>query len=300
MNYRCYGLTIASELTLPELAPADAAAAAADVTIRRAAVAPGGLPGGRQIGPFLWTTDEALWLQVPGVARFLVQDGCEIRIDAADGADDDSLRVFLLGSAFGALLTQRGHLVLHGNALRVGDACMVCVGPSGAGKSTLAAALLQRGHELVADDVVPVDDEGRALPGFPRVKLWQDAAERLGIATEGLRRVRPPLAKFSLPAPGRGARLALPVRWIYILNSHPAEEVTLRALQGHDRFRPLLNNTYRLRFLDGAALKGRHLQQCGQLASLARVVLVHRPQLGFDIDGLAERLLADVQAHPLA
>lgn len=297
MKYRCYGLTFASDFALPELAAA-APNTVTDVTIRHAPVPRDGLADGHQIGPYLWTSDRALWLHVPGVARFLVQDGREITIDAEDGGDDDSQRVFLLGSAFGALLSQREYLVLHGNAVRVGDACLVCVGPSGAGKSTLAAAFMQRGHELIADDVVPVDAAGRALPGFARVKLWQDAAERLGIATEGLHRVRPGMAKFSLPSPGRATEQPWPVRWIYILNTHPADDVQLSPLQGHERFRPLLNNTYRLRFLDGAALKSRHLQQCGQLATLTRVAMVHRPQAGFDVDGLVDRLLADVRSQP--
>ena len=156
-------------------------------------------PGGRQLGPYLWTTNDQLWLHVPEVARYLVSRGESVVVDPDGDPDEDSLRVFLLGSALGALLFQRGYLVLHGNAVRVRDQCLICVGPSGAGKSTLAAEFMRRGHEVLADDVVPVAADCRILPGFPRIKLWQDAADRLAIETAGLRRIRPQLEKYQLP-----------------------------------------------------------------------------------------------------
>ena len=109
MNFRpytCYGRTIGSALALPEL-PRDSTTpvdSAPDVTIDFGAIDPAGLPDGKQLGPFLWVSDDALWLQVPEVGRFLICDGKRITIDPAPGIDEDSLRVFLLGSALGALL----------------------------------------------------------------------------------------------------------------------------------------------------------------------------------------------------
>ena len=74
--YRCSGLTLVSDLELPELIPAELRPGeSADVRIASGSVAPGGLVSGRQIGPYLWVTPRQLWLQVPGVARFLIEDG---------------------------------------------------------------------------------------------------------------------------------------------------------------------------------------------------------------------------------
>jgi hypothetical protein len=300
MMYTCYGLTIASDLALPELIEAEPHADPrnAEVRIRIGEVPAEGLPEGRQLGPFLWVTPERLWLRVPEVARYLVSGGDTIVIAPEGDIDEDSLRVFLLGSAFGALLLQRGLLVLHGNAVRIGAACMVCVGPSGSGKSTLAAALMQRGHEILADDVVPVDDECRVLPGFPRLKLWEDAAGRLDIETAGLRRIRPHLEKYNLPIHDRYAGNPLPVRWVYILGSHPLPDTLFESIDGMDRFRPLRNNTYRVRFLEGMALNAEHLRLCGRLAGRAHVTRVTRPEHGFDLDDLMDRILADAAANP--
>lgn len=300
MPYLAYQLVIESDLALPELPPAatDLAASPVDVRIRLTDVAPDGLPGGQQLGPFLWVTPESLWLEVPRVARFLVQAGNSIRVEPAPGVDEDSVRVFLLGSALGALLFQRGHLVLHGNAIRIGDACMVCVGHSGAGKSTLAAGFMQRGYQILADDVVPVDQQCHALPGFPRIKLWQDVADKLQIDTSSLRRIRPQTQKFNLPLGQQFADQALPIRWVYLLGSDHVEQVSFDPVRGMERFLPLHNNTYRVRFLQGMALKAEHLQLCGQLAGKIHLSRVTRPKTGFGLDALIDHLLADMADHP--
>ena len=299
-GYTCYGLNIASELALPELLvwPTDREPGPADVEITLGTVSANGLNHAQQLGPFLWVTDDALWLQVPEVARFLISDGQRITIDPTPGIDEDSIRVFLLGSALGALLFQRGYLVLHGNAIRIGDQCMICVGHSGAGKSTLAAGFLQRGYEILADDVVPVDETGAALPGFPRIKLWQDTATRLGIDTAGLRRIRPQTEKFHYPLHERFTDRPLPIRWVYILNKHHEPDIRLDTIRGLQRFTPLRNNTYRVRFMEGMPLKSHHLQRCGLLAGRIHLARVTRPDHGFDLDRLIDRILADIAAHP--
>lgn len=300
MTYTCYGLTLASDLALPELLVSDPSSPQPppDAYIRFGPVPAEGLPAGRQLGPYLWVTANQLWLQIPNVARFLVSDGNLISIAPEPGVDEDSIRVFLLGSALGALLFQRGLLVLHGNAIRIGQQCMVCVGHSGAGKSTLAAGFLQRGYEILADDVVPVDAACRALPGFPRIKLWQDTADQLSIDTAGLRRIRPDLEKFNYPLTNRFAGEPLPIRWVYILGSHQRPETLCEPIGGMDRFLELRDHTYRVRFLEGMALRTEHLQLCGRLAGRIHLNRITRPERGFELDALVELILADLGEKP--
>lgn len=297
MRYSAYNLTIESELSLSELLPAPEDLLP-DVLIRYGSINSTGLPEGKQLGPFLWVAHTDFWLQVPNVARFLVSNGSDILIDPEPGIDEDSIRVFLLGSAFGALLFQRGHLVLHGNAIRIGNQCMICVGHSGAGKSTLAAGFMQRGHPILADDVVPVDAQCNALPGFPRIKLWQDVADKLDINTQELRRIRPNMEKFNLSLATLGSDRPLPIRWIYILNSGHVDNIKIEPIVGMQRFQPLHSNTYRVRFLEGMALKPDHLKLCGKLASKIRLASITRPQSGFSLDQIIESILSDITENP--
>jgi hypothetical protein len=293
-HYNVYQLAVQSELPLPELQPLPPCEVP-DVCIVCRPVPPVH-EAAEQIGPFLWRYADQITLQVPGVARFAIRDGMEIVVEPDAAADADSVRLFLLGTALGALLQQRGFLVLHGNAVQVGDGCLVCVGPSGAGKSTLAAALMQRGYPLLADDVVPVNAQGEAIPGFPRVKLWQDSADRLAVGTGELAAVRPGLQKYQLPTYQQMAEKPLPVRWVYLLDSHNQDDFRLEPVQGMARFPLLQANTYRRRLLADSRSQQTHLQQCAALAGSVRMTHVKRPKAGFRIDELVDHSLADVEA----
>ena len=175
-DYRVFGLKIRSELPLPELFSAGDAAAP-DILIRSGSVPAAGEPGLKAEG-------DSLVLTIQDVARYRVNGGREIIVDAEPGVPEGNLRLFLLGSAFGALLHQRQLLPLHANAVEVEGKAVAFMGESGAGKSTLAAWFHDRGHRVVADDVCVVrfDEQGRALaqPGLPRLRLWDEAMEATG------------------------------------------------------------------------------------------------------------------------
>ena len=112
-------------------------------------------------------------LTVDGVGRYLVRGGAEILVDAAGGAAERDVRLFLLGSALGILCHQRGLLPLHANAVVANGAAYAFAGHSGAGKSTLAAHFAQAGYEILCDDVcvISFDEAGQPLawPGLPRL-----------------------------------------------------------------------------------------------------------------------------------
>lgn len=298
MLFTAYNLVIESAIPLPELHTInDYERHTIDVTISLGSVSQSGLKNGQQLGPFLWAEPNRLFFEVPSVGSFLIENGKHITIDPIPQIDEKSIRVFLLGSAFGALLIQRGHLVLHGNAIQIGDQCLICVGHSGAGKSTLAAGFMQRGFNVLSDDVVPIDERGYALPGFPRIKLWQQAADHLSIETFDEDRIRPELEKFSVPVIGEPST-ALPVRWIYLLQNQHIDNVQLESIEGMNRFLPLRQNTYRIRYVDGMGLNDQHMKQVGQLASKIRLTKLTRPKAGFVLEEMMDAILDDLHENP--
>ena len=296
-HYLLYGLIADSDLELPEV-HATAAANAPDLRITLAPVDATGLADAKVLHPNLQITSDQLWLQVPGVARYLIADGREIRIDAEPGADANNIRLYLLGSALGALLFQRELLVMHGNAVRVGNGCAICVGQSGAGKSTLAGTFFKRGYQLLADDVVPISADGQALAGFPRIKLWQDAADRLGISTTGLRRIRPDMEKFDIPLGDAWHPDPLPVRWLYVLRKSPRPGIHIEPIEGMDRLAPLKANTYRVQYMKAMDLHQQHLTAIARLARQIRLVKVWRCEDDCGPERVADAILADIAAHP--
>ena len=295
-KFHLYGLVAESDWLLPECLPADQLAVP-DIFIINGLVPKDGIdPLSKDM--YEQSIESEFWLDVEEVARYWIRHGNEIIIEPYPDVDEESIRVFLLGSALGALLFQRGLLLIHGNAIEVNDACVVCVGDSGAGKSTLAAAFLQDGYRLLADDVVPVTADGLATPGFPRIKLWGDTARQLGIDTSGLRRIMPDMDKYNVPLGDRYCNTPLPVKWVYVLEPSERSDFGLLPYEGMSRFEPLHENTYRVHFLEAMALKPQHLQQVAKLAGNIRMAKIQRPQSGFRIDELVQFILDDIAINP--
>ncbi|GAB3968366.1 hypothetical protein GCM10028806_12230 [Spirosoma terrae] len=118
-----------------------------------------------------------------GIGRFKSSEGK--RIDYQNlGADEGTLRLFLLSEVIGLTLFQRGLFLLHGSAVQVGDEALVFLGIPGAGKSTTAAAFAKAGHIVLSDDLVAIqliDNKAHVIPAFGQYKIWQATIDGLGI-----------------------------------------------------------------------------------------------------------------------
>lgn len=291
--YQAFGLTITSALPCPELLPAEGAA---EVNISFGAV-PDSLEGIQQQGVCYQVNSESFLLRLKGIARYLVTAGGRIIIERAPGAQDNEVRLFLLGSAFAALLQQRGLLPLHGCAVEVDGGAAVFLGPSGCGKSTLAGALRQRGYRVLADDVCAISfsPTGNLLvqSAYPQLKLWADAVKFLGQNAEDLPRVRAELEKYLMPLGEGFANKSLPLTLVYELASNNSPDFELTSFQGMDKLTALMRHTYRMQFLAGTVGKKRHFEQCGQAARHCRVSRLVRPRYPFRLEELADLLEKD-------
>ena len=299
--YHAFNLTIISQLELPELLSSqNQSMLQPDVCIQWGPVNSSGLEHSLFNGVAFQTNEESLWLNVPNVARYLISNGNRITIEPFAQSDEDSIRVFLLGSCMGALLMQRNLFLLHANAVKVGDHCISFSGASGAGKSTLAAAFLQQGYSILADDVCAINQNGDVLPGFPQIKLWADVSRYMTIDTQSLRKIRPNLEKFSVPAGEQFHPHPVPLKTVYILSSHNKDTFELTELKASQKFNPLKNNAYRIQYLKGLRKKHTHFKQCGAIASQVDVVHIKRPNHGFQLNELMDVIKVDLRKRGLA
>ena len=295
-TYACYGLRLRSEIDLPELTPVAADdSAPADIVIECGPVDPA--PPNATVLPWgLWRDETSCGISVADIADYAAYDGSRIVVDRVPGAEDRDVRLFLLGTVMGAIMMQRGHLVLHGNAVRIGDSCAVVVGHSGAGKSTLAAEFARRGLDVLTDDVVPVDGEGRALTGYPRIKLWEDALERLGLEPGAFERIKTSVDKFHVPV-HRSEFGPLPLRWIYSLDKHDGDRLELVEVSGMDKFDVLREHTYRKELIFDAGSTWEHLRQCADIGERARVARLLRPAATMTAVMTADAILSDIDSR---
>lgn len=297
-TYSAYGLRFRSELPLPfRAAPG---AGPADVVVRRGAV-PRALEGCAPTG-LLWQADrDAFLLDVEGIARYLVRGGREITVEPAD-AGEDGVAAFLLGSVLAACLQQRGILTLHASAMEVGDGAVLFAGVSGAGKSTLAAALLERGHRMLADDVTGVVIEGggpKALSAFPALRLWADVLECMDWRAGGDTRVRADLDKHVV-AVDRFCPSPLPVRAVFALDTHNRDAVAVEAVPRGAAFEVLLRRTYRMRYVGAMGRRREHFGAVAALARAAPLFRVVRPDWPLAPDAAADAIERRLGAAPAA
>jgi len=182
-------------------------------TIRDASRLPEHLPNATRVDPWTEATPETLLFTVPGIARYLVENGTTITVEPAPDAPRNAVELFLHGSARGTLIHQRGELPLEATTLVAPNGGAVALsGFSGSGKSTIAAELCRRGWSLISDDITRVTwARGRALawPSHDALKLWKDACNSLEINTEALPRVREGLEKFQVKMPAASAPTVL-------------------------------------------------------------------------------------------
>ena len=147
---------------------------------------------------YLKIADNQVMLNIPDVAKFLISKGQQIFISktSENYSIEEPIRTYLLGSAIGALLIQRGILLFHGNSLEKNGRAIICLGDSGVGKSTIAYQLMKDGWNLISDDLVALDLDNNVLPGIPRIKLWEDAISHFGLNKMQLNRVAKGFNKF--------------------------------------------------------------------------------------------------------
>lgn len=269
-GYLAYGLSLVSDLELPEFPPAPVDAGA-DLRISLdAGVLDAWDASAAESGGFIPARNGGYLLRVPEVAVYHVSAGRDIRIGIEPGADPGMVRLFTIGSAMGMALHQRGVLVLHGATVARGGRARIIVGDSGAGKSTLAARLGRAGCEVLGDDTMalwnaPGDEAGKWLWQGSRVfKLWEDSIEAMGLGVDGLDRLGNRADKYYMPNPGPAADTGVELAEILVLETGDGPP-RIEPLEGIRALQAIAVNTYRPEYVPLLGREAGHFRQCGEL-----------------------------------
>ena len=290
-RYEVFGLLVASEIALPELLEAKPGAEA-DVSIRY-----GTIPATDERQGLSIHADGAL-LQIEGVARYWMADGREMVVEPDPAGSERNLRLYLLGSAFAALLHQRTLLPLHANAVVVAGRAIGFMGHPGAGKSTLAAWFHDRGFEVLADDVCLVTGSGSGAPlahaGIPRLRLWNEALEASGRRAQDYERSFDDMEKYTVPTHSALTRRTVPLSHLYVLEkAADGDAGEVARLRGSDAVEALVANTYRGAYVPLMGRTREHLMAC---AALAAAVPVFRAPRRWSLASFDEEARA-LEAH---
>lgn len=291
-TYRAYDLNIRSNIELPQLNPVSAEVI--DLTIRSGPVSSAGLDKALVLKPLSQLNNDSLWFRVPGIAKFLVENGDRISFEAEAGTSLDDIRVYLLGTCLAAILYQKQRLVLRGAVVAKDEqSCFLLSGLGPVGKSAVAAYLHQQGYSLLADEFCVIDSRVMVSPGFPRLKLWRDTLDRLEIGVDSLTPIRSAVKKYWLPVDSGFCDTPRKVSTVYILRLHNSDEFLFEEIRGVPKLQTLKQLGYQPSFLDTLMSSKSYLQQLMRLASNVRVVNIVWPDFYFRV----EELVARIEGH---
>ena len=211
--------------------------------------------------------------------RHRITGGNLIEVERLENYDPAKLGVYLMGSCMGAILIQRGFMLLHGSCVTDGRHAVLITGDSGAGKSTTAAEFLKRGWKLVTDDVTCIDVQDGVFmvrSSYPSQKLWQDALDRYEKKEKDIHSLYfdNEREKFGVNVAecffDGVCKLSMVVRLM------PEDApCSLRPMEGMTKVDQLLRNTYRIKMIQPGDAQ-RHFQRCVTLSTQIPMALAIR------------------------
>jgi len=286
-TYRLFGLDLDSDVVFPEL---PRRSGTADVRVRRAAF-DAGAPAAEG-GSWFRVSGREMTLVWKDFARVRIVAGEEILVDPLPEVEEELLRLILLGPVFSVLLAQRGLFPLHASCVDIGGRAVAIAGASGSGKSVLAAALLARGHRVLADDMVAIEcasDPPVARPGLPCIRLCPEAAAWLdgGFASPPFASTRD--GKGIWRVPDFEQRTAT-LREVVVLDAR--ERLELERLDAQSAFAETLRNGYRPDLSRAVLGPEEHLARVARIATSVPMYRLFRPLSLPFLDRVCEELEA--------
>jgi hypothetical protein len=294
--YNAHGLHIASELLCPELKPIQDSLSEPDVIIRFGDVSDQLVDCVYDDG-FSQVKPGAYLLKLDDIAKYLVTGGREIVIQPAVGCPDEVIRLYLFSQGFGTLLHQRGQLILHASAVDTEQGAILFMGASGSGKSTLVAGFLERGYQLLADDLCTIGFSGEQMPqvfpGFAQIRLWNDTIQHLGYDIHTMQRVWHKEDKYTLILSNELTANFIPLHAIYLLNPAETQDILVESLGPTEKLKSLLKNVFRAEYVKGLGVQETVFRQISKVLQYSQLKRVTRPRDHFSIEQLIQRLEKD-------
>ena len=314
VSYTVFGLLLRSNLRIPGLTPQRTSSKSPEVEVQLG-VAPATIdliPG--KLEELIYASSDITESGQPALRIWKIANGALLRLDYFDGSrfwlDSKGTSVwavwpeavtledavsYILGPVLGLLLRLRGVPCLHASAVAFGDSAVAFAGSEGAGKSTTAAALADRGHAVISDDIVAiVEREGSffVLPAYPYLSLWPESVTILYGSGKRLPVFSPNYDKRKLLLAENRLQFQeqpVPLGAVFLLGQRVADHAApfLEMLPARESLVSLVANSYATNLLD-KDMRAREFELLGRLVASVPVWRLRPNEDGSQIGRLCD------------
>jgi len=191
---------------------------------------------------------------------FVSTDGQKITYQPLSSVPSNTIRHLILDQIIPLVINLKGGEALHASAMLTEEGAIAFAGNTGSGKSTVAATFLQAGHPLLSDDCLALEEkDGKiyAMPAYPGLRLWKDAADELF----GEGRTHTAVAHYASkkqvdiePKPETFCSEPKPLKRLYVIadpsESNGRTDIVIDPLGQRDSFMALIEYAFRLDITD--------------------------------------------------
>jgi hypothetical protein len=298
-NYSLYGLKIRSQIPMPELLKVNETECInPDVTVTLGLVYKD-MEDAVIANSYIKLSKKAFYLHIKDVAHYYVEDGKRIIVEVDGQKNIEEIKVFLLGTCFGMLLSQRNCVAIHGGAVVISEQGIIITGNSGAGKSTLTSALRKYGFSFLADDVSALghnlDGNTIIYPTYPQQKLCRDALHKMGYGVNDFNLVDAERDKYAIPLKKGFYSSPISLKAIYELDIGETKDVIINEIFGAEKVKVILRNIYRIETIRLIGIDQKYFKKCIEIANTVQVYRIVRPKEGFTVNEQVELIMRSIE-----
>jgi hypothetical protein len=283
-RYRAFGLNIESDLSIPEFL---ASSVGGDIVIRYGKVPSRINFAVDETNEYQISKNEFLFY-IKNVAHYYIKDGELIIVEPDNGADYKSIKTYLLSTAIGMILLQRGMIPIHGSTVVIGSQGIVFAGACGAGKSTICAEFRKNGYEFLADDisVITLNSQGKALvnASFPHQRLCKDTVNLVGYNIEELSLACAADEKYIVSDLNNFRKEAVELSAIVEIFPREYCNVNITKLIGTKKIERFIKNIYCSILLGKIGVSREYFNQCINIVKNIDYYILERPMGRYTAD----------------
>jgi hypothetical protein len=214
------------------------------------------------------------------------------------------VEILLLGEIFSLWLELQGIPMIHASAVVVDNDAIAFLSSSMGGKSGLAAAFVQKGHQILTDDVLPVENQDNlflARPGYPAMRMWPDQAGHFFGEYETLELVHPDYSKRRvLVGPGGFGTFCSeekPLKGIYIPQRlGPDSDIIIESLSKKNAFFALIQNSFTAGLVEALGLQPQRMDFFSRMVMQVPLRRLNYPEGFHHLSHVVDAVLEDCES----